>query len=259
MKDLTALILTYNEKENIGRTLNALQFVGHVLLVDSFSNDNTIEIARTIRPDVVLEQRAFTSFADQCNFGLSRIRTEWVLSIDADYVLTPELGAEIQSISAPTEIQGYSARFHYCVFGRRLRSSLYPPRVVLYRRDAATYYNEGHGHRVQIAGTVKGLARFIDHDDRKPLRRWLQSQSGYVEIEALHLLTMADKDLSTADCLRKRIFYAAPAVFLYLLFARGLLLDGWPAWFYVCQRTIAELMLSVRLLIERHGLEARTV
>jgi hypothetical protein len=46
-------------------------------------------------------------------------------------------------------------------------------------------------------------------------------------------------------------------MFLYLLFARGLILDGWPGWFYVAQRTIAELLLSIRLLIEREKLEDR--
>jgi hypothetical protein len=50
---------------------------------------------------------------------------------------------------------------------------------------------------------------------------------------------------------------AAPLMFFYLLFARGLLLDGWPGWFYVCQRTIAELLLSIRPLIEREKLEGK--
>ena len=44
-------------------------------------------------------------------------------------------------------------------------------------------------------------------------------------------------------------------MFLYLLFGRGLILDGWPGWLYVCQRTIAELLLSVRLLIEKQKME----
>ena len=44
-------------------------------------------------------------------------------------------------------------------------------------------------------------------------------------------------------------------MFFYLLFGRGLILDGWPGWFYVAQRTIAELLLSMRLLIEKHALE----
>ncbi len=64
-----------------------------------------------------------------------------------------------------------------------------------------------------------------------------------------------EKKLSFQDRLRLKIFFAAPAMFLYLLFGRGLILDGWPGWYYVMQRTIAEMLLSLRLLTERERLE----
>jgi hypothetical protein len=54
-----------------------------------------------------------------------------------------------------------------------------------------------------------------------------------------------------------KIFFAAPAMFVYLMFVRGLVFDGWPGWFYVAQRTFAELLLSIRLLIKKYGLEER--
>ena len=74
-------------------------------------------------------------------------------------------------------------------------------------------------------------------------------------IEAQHLLSTPLDQLSTQDQLRRRIFLAPTVMFLYLLFARGLFLDGWRGWFYVCQRTIAEILLSLRLLIRREHLE----
>jgi hypothetical protein len=55
--------------------------------------------------------------------------------------------------------------------------------------------------------------------------------------------------------LRLKIYFAPVAMFLYLLFVRGLVLDGWPGWYYVMQRTIAEMLLSLRLLTEREKLE----
>jgi hypothetical protein len=69
------------------------------------------------------------------------------------------------------------------------------------------------------------------------------------------LLSQPLDELSAQDRLRRGIFFAPPIMFLYLLFVRGLILDGWPGWFYVCQRTIAEFLLSIRLLIEREKLE----
>lgn len=252
--DVTVLILTYNERENIGRTLKPLGSAKQILTIDSYSTDETLEIAGGLS-NVRVVQHPFESFAAQCNYALSVIDTEWVLSIDADYVLTPQLIAEISALKPDEDVSGYSARFYYNVYGRRLRSTLYPPRTVLYRKSRATYRDEGHGHRVSVSGQVLPLQEMIDHDDRKPLTRWLASQDKYTIIEARHLLATPDAQLSNQDRLRKKIYFAAPVMFLYLLFGRGLILDGWPGWYYVMQRTIAEMLLSLRLVTLRHRLE----
>src|SRR3954466_5615591 len=111
-----------------------------------------------------------------------------MLSLDADYVLTTELVAEIQFLEPDSRSAGYRAGFRYCVYGRPLRSTIYPPRTILYRRDRARYRDEGHGHRVHVDGEVLSLRSPIDHDDRKSLSRWLRSQDRYMVIEARHLL-----------------------------------------------------------------------
>jgi hypothetical protein len=102
---------------------------------------------------------------------------------------------------------------------------------------------------------TRQLSGLVYHDDRKPLSVWIRAQDRYATIEARHLLATPVAQLNFQDRLRRKIFLAAPLMVFYLLFARGLLLDGWPGWFYVCQRAIAELLLSVRLLIEREKLE----
>jgi hypothetical protein len=76
-----------------------------------------------------------------------------------------------------------------------------------------------------------------------------------MRLEARHLLQTPDEELSLQDRVRKRIVFAPPRMFLYLLFRRGLILDGWPGWYYVFQRTLAELLLSLRLLTEKYRLE----
>src|SRR5689334_1363822 len=95
---ITPLILTFNEAPNIGRTLEKLSWAREILLIDSGSTDETLEITRSAHPRVRVVTRPFDTFAGQCNFGLGQITTEWVLSMDADYVLTPELVAEIQTL-----------------------------------------------------------------------------------------------------------------------------------------------------------------
>src|SRR5271166_2607532 len=93
----TAMILTYNEEPNIVRTLNALAWVGEILIVDSGSTDTTLDLV-TRYPQARVVTRKFDTFAEQCNFGLSKITTPWVLSLDADYELSTDLSAEIRSL-----------------------------------------------------------------------------------------------------------------------------------------------------------------
>jgi glycosyltransferase involved in cell wall biosynthesis len=252
LNDLTVLILTSNEEANIGRTLEALRWVARVVIVDSQSTDRTLEITRTFS-NVQIYQRQFDAFAEQCNFGLTRMTTEWVLSLDADYVLTPELQEELKKLRPPQDVRGYSIAFDYCVFGRPLRNSILPPRTVLYRRTGARYRNEGHGHRVAIDGKVERLRGHIWHDDRKPLSRWIQSQDRYTEIEAAYLLKTPEDKLNRPDKIRKWIFVAPLIMPIYLLLARHLILDGWIGWYYVFQRAIVETLLSLRLLEQKLG------
>lgn len=250
LAQITPLILTFNEAPNLGRTLEKLAWASQILVVDSYSTDETLEIARS-RPQVTVVQRKFDTFAGQCNFGLEQVRTPWVLSLDADYVLTEDLVTELRCLQAEPEVAGYTAAFNYCVHGRPLRASLYPPRTVLYRKHKARYRDEGHGHRVQIDGPLQTLRARILHDDRKPLDRWLAEQNRYAVREAEHLLKSPLGELNRADRLRRKMVLAPWLVLLYTLFIKGLVLDGWAGWYYALQRTLAETMLSLRLLEQK--------
>jgi glycosyltransferase involved in cell wall biosynthesis len=251
---LTGLILTFNEKENIGRTLEGLRWVSHIIVLDSFSSDETCNIASAY-DNVRIVRRSFDSFAGQCNYGLSLVETPWMLSLDADYVCSREFADEILALDDDKEVAGFSVAFRYCVFGYPLRNSIYPDRVILYRRELAAYHDEGHGHRVKVTGRLRSLRNKIDHDDRKPLSRWVISQDAYTRLEARHLLAADPQKLNPQDQLRLKIFCAPPVIFFYLLLGRGLILDGWRGWFYVMQRVVAECLLSLRILTEKHTLE----
>jgi glycosyltransferase involved in cell wall biosynthesis len=178
IEDITALVITYNEEANIARTLDRLTWAPRILVIDSGSTDATLDIIQSY-PRTEVVHRAFDEFASQCNFGIARVTTNWVLSLDADYELSDELVTELHCLRPDAATGGYQARFVYRVFGRPLRGTLYPPRTVLYRKDKARYQNEGHGHRVAVAGKVVPLAGVIFHDDRKPLARWFTAQQRY--------------------------------------------------------------------------------
>ena len=255
--DITPLVLTFNEKENIPRTLERLSWAKEVVLIDSGSTDGTIDLARSAHPNVVVIQREFDTHATQWNFGLEQIETEWVLTLDADYEVSADLSNEIKQLSPPEEVVGYETMFEYRIFGRSLRASVYPRRIVLFRTRSCSYYDDGHTQRLRANGAVRSLDGKIYHDDRKPLSHWLQSQNKYAKIEAKYLLDQPLEKLNAPDRLRRKVFLSTPVMFFYLLFGRGLILDGWPGWIYVCQRTIAEMLLSIRLLLEKYRADAK--
>jgi glycosyltransferase involved in cell wall biosynthesis len=245
---VTPLLITFNEAANIGRAVEKLAWARRIVVVDSGSTDGTLDILARYH-QVALFKRAFDSFADQCNFGLSQVESEWVLSLDADYEMSDRLLEELSDLHETEGVAGYRASFIYRIHGRPLRGSLYPPRIVLYRVKNARYTNEGHGHRVTVSGDVRALSGVIYHDDRKPLSRWLASQQSYARLEADYLLKAGV--LSTSDRLRRMAWPVPILVFFYVLVVKGCLFDGWPGWFYTLQRVVAECMIALELTDRR--------
>jgi glycosyltransferase involved in cell wall biosynthesis len=250
LDQITPLILTFDEAPNIGRTLDKLAWARRIVVVDSGSTDGTVQIARGY-PRVELVQHPFEDFASQCNFGLTQVATPWVLSLDADYELSDELVQELGSLAPSHDVAGYRAHFIYRIGGRALRGSLYPPRVVLYRRGEASYRNEGHGHRVVFDGKIRDLAGVIYHDDRKPLSRWFASQQRYAREEADYLRDAPRASLSRADKIRAMGWPAPAGVLFYTLFVKGCVFDGWLGWYYALQRVIAETLIALEILDRR--------
>ncbi|AOY83924.1 glycosyltransferase family 2 protein [Moorena producens JHB] len=247
LEEITPLILTYNEAPNIQRTLQQLTWAKTIIVIDSYSIDETLEILDSI-PQVQVFKRKFDSFAAQCNYGLGKIASEWVLSLDADYVLTDQLISEIQTLQTSPDLNSYSVRFKYCIFGKPLHGTLLPPRKVLYKREKATYQDDGHAHRVIVDGKSSTLSSYIHHDDRKPLSRWLWAQDRYMIIEVKKLTQTPDNEISIGDRIRKQKIIAPFIILFYCLILKGGIFDGWHGWYYAFQRMLAETLLSIRLI-----------
>jgi len=247
---ITVMILTYNEEPNIARTIEAVRWAKQILIIDSGSTDATLAIVSNY-PQARVVTREFDSFASQCNFGLAQVHTPWVLSLDADYELSFDLSREIAELVPSDEVAGYRAAFIYRIYGRPLKATLYPSRTILYRRNLATYHDEGHGHRVMVSGAVRGLQSRIFHDDRKPLVRWLSSQRRYAKNEAIYLTNTPSCRLGRVDRLRRMGVMAPIIVFLYVLFWKRCVFDGWAGWLYVLQRTLAEMLIAIEVTDRR--------
>lgn len=246
LHEITPLVLTRDEEANIGRTLDRLRWARQILVVDSHSVDRTLAIAAR-HPQVSIYSRAFDTFASQLNAGLEQVGTPWVLALDADYVLSDSFAGELAELEPGAGTAGYFARFTYCLHGRPLRGSLYPPRVVLFRAERGRYVADGHSQHLRLDGAAAWLSSPIYHDDRKPMTTWLAAQERYTSLEVAKLSGDAER-LSFADRIRRRKWLAPLLVPAYCLFVKRLALDGRAGLFYTLQRTYAELLLSLRLL-----------
>lgn len=245
LDDITPLILTYNEAPNLARTLARLTWAREVVVLDSASTDATREIA-TAFPNVRFEVRTFDDHTTQWNHGLDLCHTEWVLALDADYVLGAGFEDELAGLNATAD--AYDAGFRYLVFGTALRASLYPPRAVLLAKSRCRYVQDGHTQLLHVPGMLGHLETKIGHDDRKPLTRWLSSQDKYALLEADKLATADPAKLRLQDKLRLTCWAAVPASLIYTLLVKGTLWDGWRGWYYALQRMLAEMLLALRLI-----------
>ncbi|MDH5325939.1 MAG: glycosyltransferase family 2 protein [Gammaproteobacteria bacterium] len=248
LDNITPLLLTYNEEANIDRTLRKLQWAETVIVVDSGSEDRTKTICGNYG-NVRFIYRKFDCHAKQWNFGLNNtgISTEWVLALDADYVLTEEFIDELKTLKPSSEC-GFRSKFKYCVNGKPLSGSLYPPVVTLYRKSKAHYVQDGHTQRVVVDGRVVDLESYIYHDDRKSLDKWLMSQNKYAQLECDLLRRKKFAELRWQDRMRKLIFVTPWLVPIYCITIGKGFKDGWYGVFYAFQRGIAETILSLKLL-----------
>lgn len=244
---ITPLILTYNEEANLARCLARLGWARDIVVVDSLSTDATKAIA-VRHAGVRFLERPFDNHTAQWNFGVDQVCTEWVLALDADYLLPEGFAQELAALRPDDGLAAYAAGFRYCIHGRPLRGTLYPPRLVLFRRDKGRYVQDGHTQLLRADGPVSALHTRILHDDRKPLSHWVWSQDRYARLEAEKLAATPSAQLGFNDRVRSTMILGPPVVFCYTLFARGVILDGWPGWYYAFQRLLAETILSLRLL-----------
>ena len=249
LAEITPVILTYNEAANIARSLERLTWAREVVIVDSRSTDETLAIAARF-PNVRVVERPFDTHANQWRFAVEEtgITSDWVLRLDADYMVEPALRDEIAGLQPDPGTAAYEIAFTYCIEGRPLRASLYPALPVLFRRGRGRFEQDGHTEKLRIDGPVRKLANRLLHDDRKSLERWLQSQARYQAQEAEKLATRPWSALSWPDRIRKTRLLGPLAVLVHCLVVKRLVFDGTAGLLYTAQRVTADIILSMQLL-----------
>jgi glycosyltransferase involved in cell wall biosynthesis len=185
MMQLVGIILTRNEAGHIGDCMESLRFADHVIVFDSFSEDETVELAKKADAEVI--QRAFDDYAGQRNAALEVVqgRAEWVLFVDADERVTPELADEVQSVLDKPGYAGWRIPRYNTIFGKlTLGAGWYPDyQTRLLRVGKAHYDPERQVHELVILdgeeGTLNQHFIHLNYRDRAQFAAKQQRYSNY--------------------------------------------------------------------------------
>lgn len=184
---LTAIVLTRNEEKHLPDCLASLRWASQVIVFDSFSADRTLEIARTAGTHVI--QREFDNYAGQRNAALAAARTEWVLFVDADERVTPELAQAIRDVLPRSEAGWWIPRHNY-LFGKLTRHAGWYPdyQLRLMRRAQARYDPARPVHElVRLDGPTGYLDAPLIHLNYETVAEFITKQKYYAGYDAQRL------------------------------------------------------------------------
>jgi glycosyltransferase involved in cell wall biosynthesis len=188
MPRLSAIVIAHNEAANIGECLDALAFCDERIVVDSGSSDGTVDVARSKGARV--ESHEWQGFGPQKNYALSLATGDWVLSIDADERVTPELAGAIRAALAHADVDGFEfpRRSSFC--GRPMKHSGWNPDYVLrlFRRGKAKFDDALVHERVICDGPVKRLDQPLIHYPVQKLEDALSRMDRYSTASAAALV-----------------------------------------------------------------------
>jgi len=261
---VSALVITLNEKDHIVACLDSLASAQSIVVIDSGSTDGTPELAAA-HPRTTVRTRPFAGFADQRNFGLDNCfrSGDWVLHLDADERLTPELAAEIAALESGDQVVAFNLACRTYLGGHPvLRASGYPVYQTRLTRAGHFRFEEvGHGQKAPASlGPLPSLQSPYDHHPfEKGFREWHGRHATYAAKEAAALSSLDGKPTlrqALADPIRRRqwikhvtagLWMRPWLVWGYLMFVRLGVLDGSPGWEYCRRRFLYERMVNERI------------
>lgn len=189
MPSLTVVVLTLNEEANIAACLEGVRWAEELMVLDSGSTDRTVEIARRFTPHVLSVE--WKGYGATRNLGLDRASSDWVLWLDADERVTPELAAEIRAVMArgTQEPAAYDVARRAYFLGKWIRhAGWYPGRVTRLFRHGSARFNAARVHeQLVVAGATGSLQNDLLHYTDPDLDHYLRKFNRYTTLAAEEL------------------------------------------------------------------------
>ncbi len=219
---LSVVVVTRNEEERLRACLEAVVWADEIVVVDAESEDKTVAIAQEFTDCVVV--RPWPGYAAQKNTALDLATGDWVLSLDADEVVSPELRAEIARVLASDgPADGYAVPRRNIFCGRWVRhGGLYPDRQLrLFRRGRGRFEARAVHESVRVDGRVESVAGHLEHRSYRDVSDFLLRADRYSTLAAEEAVAQGQRAGVSALVLRPL------GRFLAMYVVQGGFLDGW--------------------------------
>jgi len=223
---LSVVLITLNEAANLQRTLASVRWAQEIVIVDSGSIDETVEIAEQLGARVFNEP--WKGFAAQKNAAIAHAASEWILSLDADEEVSPELAGEIQVLLAgKPECNAYRIPRLNHFLGRPLRHGGYwpDPKLRLFRRGAARFEDRPVHETMRADGLVGQLKEHLIHHCYPTLEEYVEHMNRYSSATAEMLVASGHVGNSWSWLVWNALLNPA-ATFIYNYVFRLGFLDG---------------------------------
>jgi len=180
---ISAVIITKNEEKILARCLESVKWADEIIVVDSGSADNTREIAKAFGAKVI--NRKWEGFARQKNFAIAAAKHPWVLSLDADEVVTDSLKEEIKKTVIAGAAAGYYIPRRTFFYGRLLKhGSIYPDNQLrLFKKDSGKYEDTEIHERFLLKGNPGFLKNPMSHYSKESVKAHVEAMNKYTTLE----------------------------------------------------------------------------
>jgi glycosyltransferase involved in cell wall biosynthesis len=266
---VTFVIPTRNEERNLRSTVLMIKdWAGQIVVFDSFSDDDTLEIAQEF--GLQIAQRKFDNFSDHKNWALDNlpISNQWVFFLDADERISPELRDEIgRVVCKETGKDGYYVARKNFFMGQWVKhAGMYPDwQLRLFRHGKGRYEERIVHEHIVLDGAAGYLTHPLVHNDFKGLERWFERHNRYTSMEAIEVRRVLVGDsfrriratLFSRGPERTRIVkefayrylpFRALFVFVWMYFFRGGFLDGRIGFRYCMLKSFVDYQISLKLI-----------
>lgn len=266
---ISVLLLTLNEETNLPSFFKSLEWCDDIVVVDSFSKDSTVKIAK--QNNAIVYQRKFINFADQRNYALEnfKFKYEWILHLDADEIITPQLYEEIKKHIMRGKYDAFKIPSKLIFLNKWLRfSGMYPVyQVRLGHYKKLRFVKNGHGQKENFLNLKVGKVKepYIHNIFSKGFIDWFDKHNQYSTEEAIENINLKNKgakinwlDCFSIDSTKRRRFLKLLSIylpfrpffrFIYMYFVRLGFLDGYEGLMYCRLLALYEKMIVMKVKI----------